>query len=212
MTIGGIPASRRVREAGFSLTEMLVALFILSIIAASSTALMSRSVSLQRDFETDAGREGQFQRAHALIRDDLTTMTRTVVQPADIRVPPHVFLGGEGRSDGPFLSLARSAVVPGAASAAAGRESAVVFVREGDSIVRRVWLSTSPEQSEADFSRVLFSGVTDFRVEYGGDGGDWVREWSAALPEADLPRRLRMRVTFRDGRRYEIQFMAGATS
>lgn len=202
--------ARQAQEAGFSLTEMLIALFVLSLLAVAGSSVLGRTYALQKRFQQDAAASGALERSYAMLRDDLEAMSRTLVRPADLGLPEHVLAGESGRTDGIVLSLARRSVVPDEADGLRRRGNLVVYRRAGNALVREVWFSTTPRDREPDLSRTVFADIESLEFAF-GDRGRWLERWFEADPRGRLPEAIRLRVKVKGRAGYEFLFLPGTS-
>jgi general secretion pathway protein J len=92
---------------GFTLVEMLVALFIFSLIAAASVGIMRFTVDNRETVRAHAGRLAEFQRMRAILKADLSQAAERRTRDANGRPIREAFYGGTGGTGVPILRLAR---------------------------------------------------------------------------------------------------------
>ena len=92
---------------GFTLVEMLVALFIFALIAAAGVSIMRFTVDNQMVIRAHAERLAQFQRARAILKSDLTQAAARRTRAADGQAIREAFYGGDVASGLPLLRFVR---------------------------------------------------------------------------------------------------------
>ncbi|MBI1251672.1 MAG: type II secretion system protein GspJ [Alphaproteobacteria bacterium] len=177
-------------DAGFTLVEALVSLFVFSLIAAGSTAMLMQGVASQRNVIAAQDTLRELQTARALLQTDAAHYVARSVREGDgARRPP--FVGGDESAAMAFASA-------GAALSEAGDAQTFVQyvrydVREGELVrVTRVYLDAAPTTPETE--RVLLSNVSDIRFQF-FDGVRWVDQWAASSSEGAPPRAIALSFT-----------------
>lgn len=155
---------KRVRDHGFTLVELLVALFIFALIAAAGVALIGGSVRLQAASARQMARMEDVGRVAALVASDLA-------QAADrpVRDAPAFVL--DGRPNAPALIAWTRAGPP------AGTER-IALALESGALVRR---GVAPAEGSAVSREVLLTGVDAVGLR-AKTKGEWriVRDASSA--------------------------------
>ncbi len=169
-------------DAGFTLVEALVSLFVFSLIASGCVAMLMQSVSSQRRVGEAHEALRELQTARALLSADLLQIApRATRDPGGAR--RSVFVGGVG----PTVSFVRAAAEPDPVRKVVGRLSAVSYVIEDDRLVRRSRDALDPLDGAVSAERVIFRALKDARFEF-FDGMTWRTEWRAEGASAALPR------------------------
>jgi general secretion pathway protein J len=91
---------------GFTLVEMLVALFVFALIGVAGVALINVTTSSQQTLQARTERLGQLQRARAILRADLSQAAPRQTRDIDGARNAAAFAGGQP-AQGPFLILVR---------------------------------------------------------------------------------------------------------
>lgn len=169
--------TRAPHESGFTLTELMVALFVFGLLSAAGVSVLSFTARNQDAVRERVEATGAFQRTRALLKADLSQAApRRPVGP-DGRVEPLPFSGGEG---GSLLRLVRRDGERGL--------DAVEWRLSGDRLerVRREAAGAGPERA-----RVLLTGVRSASVEF-----LWRGSWSPVMPgdgvQEPLPQAVRL--------------------
>ncbi len=173
-------SARPALEAGFTLVEMMIALFIFGLITAAGVTLLSLSARTQLLSDRLLGELGELRRTSALLTADLGQAAPRLYRDRDGR-PQRAFAGGAG--DAPVL---------------------LAFVRrgwdrgEGSALQRVGYRLRGGRLERLSFARVdgggeaivvpLIDGVTALTLRYRDEDGAWVERWNHSdetrLPEA----------------------------
>lgn len=94
-------------SVGFTLVEMLVALFVFALIAASGVAVMAYAADNQGVLRARMDRVGEFQRARALLKADLAQVAARRTRDVGGRVAAQAFVGTADPGTGLLFALAR---------------------------------------------------------------------------------------------------------
>jgi general secretion pathway protein J len=170
-------------EHGFTLVELLVALFIFSLIAAAGVALLSFSVRVQTVTTERLDRMGALQRANALLTADLL---QTVPRPVRDREGATVaaFVGNGGGNGAVALGFVRSGWSNPDGAPRPGLQR-VEYRHVGDRIERVRWQML--DGADAHPPSTVIEGVRSFAVRYHAKGV-WRDRWDSrsllAMPDA----------------------------
>jgi len=170
-------------SGGFTLVELMVALFIFGLLAASGVALLSFSVRAQAATSERLDRLAALQRVNALLTADLIQSVPRPVRDGDGAVLP-AFIGEGGEKAGVALGLVRG----GWSNPAGAPRSALQRVEYrlvDDRLERTRWPML--DGAAPDPVSVVMTGVKSLSVRYHGKDG-WRQQWdsesSTAMPEA----------------------------
>ena len=92
---------------GFTLLEMLVALFIFGLVSAAGVGLMRFSMDNQESVRARVERLAGLESARALLKADLSQAVARRVRGPQGRPADHVFAGNEQGQGGPVMALVR---------------------------------------------------------------------------------------------------------
>ena len=215
----GRPAQGRARQKGLTLAEVMVALLIFSLIAASSVYALRLGVESRDQLEAADDELKRLQLARLLIKEDLAQITPRPARDEFGIAPASVFFGGEvvfsGRREDDeriLLSFVRGGWVnPGAVSPRSALQH-VEYVFTGGALVRRARAFVDETQASEGFERVLFDNLdeayTEFLVgEVRGDL-DWADAWpldgaviggAGGGADASLPRAVALVMRMEEG-------------
>lgn len=170
--------------SGFTLIEMLVALFVFSLISLAGTTVLSSGIQ-SRDVLTErAGRLEDLQVARAILKADLSQTANR--QARDVRQglrPP--FLGGEADTDEPVLAFVRRGWPnPGGLEPRGSLQRVEYLVRE-DTLVRRAYMRVDAAEQTPVRERTLLKGLRS--IEFRFFGGFWADQWPGIGTTGNLP-------------------------
>ena len=168
---------------GFTLLEVMAALAIFGLIAAAGVAVMAHAADSQGVLRERMDRLGEFQRARALLRADLSQAAVRLVRRADGSNTRHAFVGGRPGESGPLFAFVRRGHENPEGLPRASLEYVEYRIVDGrlERSARAAVDGAAPPPA-----RVLIDGVNAARVAY-LDEGRWNDGWlggADSLPEA----------------------------
>lgn len=173
-------------EAGFTLAETLVAMFVFALLAASGAAVLFQTMEGKKRLEAETAELAQLASLHAVLKADLG---QAVLRPGrDAFGAPVVFAGGLTDPDPALLTLTRRGWTnPGAAERRSSLLQVSYGLRDG-SLVRRAVLRPDAAPGTPARERVLIDGVRAAQLRFLARG-QWSDVWvqgarGAGLPEA----------------------------
>ncbi len=170
-------------EAGFTLVEALVSLFVFSLIAAGSVLMLTQSVDTQRRVSDAEASLREVQNARALLATDLAQYAGREVREPNGRGRPR-FIGGDAETP---LAFVRAAGEPDPERGAATRLALVEYGFDEGAIVRRTRATLDRVDETEMVERVIVADAGDARFEF-FDGVTWREQWLAGGAGATPPR------------------------
>lgn len=171
------------RRPGFTLVEMLVALFIFGLLAAAGVAVLGFSIDSQAQVRTHMDRTAEFQRMRAILKADLAQAAPRRTRGQDGATAPLAFLAS-GEPGGALMTLVRRGW-----ENVDGRPRASLQYVEYRLVEGRLERSTRPALDGAALGppQVLFRGVEMLRPAFLSGNGwrpTWTVDAGAELPDA----------------------------
>lgn len=188
----GFTSSWRSAEQGFTLVEVVVALFIFAMLAAAGVALLSFAVRAQAASSVALERVADDRRATALLIGDLGQAIPRVTRDAD----------GEGR---PAFQAEQGDLVISYVRGGA-RPQYIQILRDGDRIVRAA--SARTDGGESGTQLVLAEGLERIEVRFRA-ADEWVDRWTPSRTD-ELPRAIELITTKRGQAPLSRKFLVGA--
>lgn len=166
----------RDREAGFTLVEALVSLFIFALVAGGAVLLLSQSLQAQARVEAAQEELRTLQSARSLLVADLAQITPRIMRE-DNQLPA-VFRATGGAK--PRMSFVRAAGKPGSADQISTSLVAVsYFLDEEGRLIRETRDALDPGAAATSRQRMLVAAPEATRFAF-NDGTGWRDDWSAS--------------------------------
>jgi len=180
-------------KKGFTLLEVLIALFIFTIVAIIMTSALHNTLNIQTATEKHAQRLSQLQIALLLVSQDLEqTIDRPItdakgsLQGAFIGTPTSITFTHGGFAN-PFGKLNRSTL------------QRANYHFEKNTFIRETWPVLDQVSRTLSKNRKLLEEVTDLRFEFLDGKGVFHNNWPAEqYPTSNLPRAVRITLTLKN--------------
>lgn len=160
----------RPHEAGFSLVEVLIALFITALLAGLGSSLLLGTLSGQERLEQTTDDARGLELAHAALKTDLAQLAARPTRTPGGAMRDEIFVGGSFDGDGALLAFSRAGWEnPGGAEP----RGSIVYVEyrlDEDRLVRRSWVRANPTERTPMVERVLLERVTSAEVSFARRG------------------------------------------
>jgi general secretion pathway protein J len=172
---------------GFTLLEMLVALFIFGLVSAAGVGLMRFSMDNQEIVRARVERLAELESARALLKADLSQAVARRVRDAQGRAADRVFAGNEQGAGGPLLALTRRGLDNPDGDPRPSLQYVEYRLSQGR-FERHV--RTGLDGGDPLPARILLTGVRAVSLRF-----LWHGQWLEALPRGahvDLPQAVRL--------------------
>lgn len=190
------------RQDGFTLVELMVALLIFGMLSAAGVALLAFSVDSQAASKTGLDRSAGLRRAGALLAADLAQAAPRIVRDESGLVRPAFESGGDGFA---FRLVRGGWENPDGAPRPSLQK--VEYALADGSLQRRSYRFVDGTEPAA--ATTLIEGVRALTVRYRDARGEWRETWDPVQP-TDLPRAVELVVdTDREGAIRQL-FVVGA--
>ena len=186
------------REAGFTLVEALVSLFVFALVAGGCVAMLGQTVQAQGRIGDTQEELRLVQSARALLVADMIQLTPCIIRNDGDQGRAFIGVGGVQ----PDIRFVRAAGESGADDQLSTSLVAVEYTLDAEGrLVRRTRNVLDPGAEPDVRERTLLPGAQDVRFEF-HDGSGWREDWSSAgllIPRAvaivaTLPRYGRVRL------------------
>ncbi len=196
------------RDRGFTLVEMLVAMTVFSLLTAAASGLLSVGLRNADIFDKADAATRELQIARTIMRADFTQVARRPVRDAYGAARPAMFTGGPAASEKPLLAFVRHGWDnPGGADGRASLQYVEYAIIDG-ALVRtsRPYLDPTPETPVT--AGVLLSNVEEAGVTF-LSRGQWSDRWVATATQPALPDAIAFDVTFPTSSQIRQAFLVG---
>ncbi len=182
-------------DRGFTLVELVVALFVFALLASAGTALLSVSIKSQSAIKQALSRDAESGRVVAILSADLAQAAPRPVRGRDGAVQP-AFVGRDGAGQGVILAYVRSD---------AALVQRVSWRRENGVLIRES--TQAVDGDAAPWQSVIARDISQFQLRYRYKG-EWSRDWSPTRKDA-LPQAVEIVMTKGGGAPLRALFLAG---
>lgn len=201
---------RRRSQAGFTLAETLVALFILAIVSASGAALLIGATTTSQQIKDQEAAARQLDIAQSLIRQDIASMSARAIRPADGFSPAGNLFGEAPRGEEAFLRFVRNGWLnPGLIDPRSNYQAVRYYLRNG-SIVREASLRPDATAGTPVSSKILLENVQAVEIGFyrGEQRSDFWRG-DALQSLSTLPDLIEITFIFEDTTRLTLAALTG---
>lgn len=185
--------TRCIRSAvkGFTLVEVLVAMFLLAIIGTAGFTMLQQISESRGRIEKQSDRITELQRTFYWLTEDITQIIDRPVRSSVDSILPAFQYNVAGSS---LIDFTRAGWANPAGDILPARSSLqrVSYVLEDDRLMRGYWYHLDSLEEEPTKRRQLLTGVEELTVRFMDPEGSWQNEWPPLNVEEDpgLPRAL----------------------
>ncbi|MGF1456515.1 MAG: type II secretion system minor pseudopilin GspJ [Alphaproteobacteria bacterium] len=163
-------------ERGFTLLEMLVALFIFSLIAGAGAAVLSSGLRSKETLEARRSRFDDLALAHSILKSDFLHLVNRPMRLGRGRSDRIGFTGGDFGRDEPVLRFVRAGWTnPDFAEPRASLQS-VEYHFDGAALTRKGYDRLDPAEETPARTRLVLSDVSSLAFTF-YDNGMWAEQW-----------------------------------
>jgi len=186
------------RAAGFTLIEMLVAVFLLAVLGASGFTMLFQMNNTRERIVEQADRLEELQRTFYWMTEDFSLIANRPVRSAVDEPIPAILFSLQGNS---LLQLTRAGWTNPARELAPARSDLqrVAYSMEEDKLIRSYWYHLDPVDEAPSKRRQLLSKVQDLTLRFLDREGSWHDTWPP-LDQVDpgLPAAVEVRFSLED--------------
>lgn len=174
----------RLKINGFTLIEVLVAMFLLAIIGTAGFNMLKRVTDARASIEAHSDRITELQRTFYWLAEDVTQIIdRPIRSNLDAPLPAFQYnLQGSSLFD---LTRAGWANPAGDILPPRSTLQRVSYALEDDKFFRSYWYHLDSLEEEPSRRRQLLTGVEELTVRFMGPDGNWESQWPPLNAEVD---------------------------
>lgn len=175
---------RRNGQSGFTLVELLVALFVFALLGAAGVSVMSMSIQSKETVDARAKRLGDLETARAIMKADFAQIAPRRSRDADGFTMDPYFSGGPQRAPERVFAFVRHGWA-NPMNEARPTLQYVEYVFEEDRLVRRSRARVDATSGTPVRERTVLTGVQDLSVSFFSNGlwGDqWIQRTGYVTP------------------------------
>jgi general secretion pathway protein J len=177
-------------QLGFTLIEMLVAMFLLAILGTAGFQMLFQITATRDRIEQQSVRLSELQRTFYWLAEDVTQIARRPVRSAiDSTLDPLQFnLQGEN-----LFEFTRAGWANPAADVSPVRSNLqrVAYTLDDDKLIRQYWYHLDPIDEAPTRRRQMLTGVESFTFRFLDRSGEWTESWPPTdieeSPDVPLP-------------------------
>ncbi len=169
------------RQRGFTLIEMLVAMFLLAILGTAGFQMLFQITATRDRIDAQSARLSELQRTFYWLAEDITQIAdRPIRSAVDLELPP-LQLNLEGEN---VFEFTRAGWSNPAAEVSPTRSNLqrVAYGLDDDKLIRQYWYHLDPINEEPTRRRQMLSGVESMDLRFLDRDGEWQTSW----PPADI--------------------------
>ncbi len=205
-------------EAGFSLIETLMALFIIGMLSVGGGALLMQTLQAGKQTAAHAEMITDMQVSHALMRDDIASLVRRKSRSSDGFGAPQGFVGHGGLEGDVVFSFVRGGwVQPKGSDLARSDLQRLEYRVERGRLIRKAWLRPDPVTDTPFTERVMAQGFDSIEIRYAVQDV-WLEAWGADALSGEVqesqfaPDAIEIVLHYPGGTAFRQVFLTGARS
>ncbi len=161
-----MPRPGLIKDDGFTLVELMVALVIFALIATTSATFLFQTLGSKQQLEDRTDAIGKLRVARTLLKMDLLQLSSRPVRGRYGDSAGASFHGGDARLGEPYLSLVRDGADNPDALLTRSTLEQVSYVIKGTSLVRRTSARLDPASNTPVQEKILLTGVKSASIRF----------------------------------------------
>lgn len=191
------------RDSGFTLVEVLVAMFIFSILSVGTFQAMTAAINSQERIQVATDRLAQIELARTLIKSDLSNLE--LVPTRDSYGTPDLYMLSGGVDN--LLTFTRSARDNPGGLDKRGDLQRISYKFEDNSLIREALAQDNPAPQTSVYRQVLLNNLETVDIEFFQGPYGYSQLFIENKPEARLDyERLNLTFTFANGDELSQEF------
>lgn len=203
-------STARAAEAGVTLVEMLIALFLIAIMATAGAVMLTQSLRGTQMVDSRGSDANRVQSMLLVIRNDLAAFANRPSRPDGAPGPATRFEGYPVRFDGQILTLVRNGWAKPDETQLRSDLQRVEYRFQDGNLVRRSWSAPDAGPGTLVAEQQLMSNLETISVRY-GKAQVWQDDWivPAASTDTPLPDKVEFTFEFSEGDALTAKFLVG---
>lgn len=194
------------REAGFTLAETLVAMFVFALLATAGGGVLTQTLQGKDRLEAETARLADLAALHSTLKSDLGQASLRIAR--DAQGYPVTFAGGLTDDDPALLTLVRRGWANPQAVERRSSLMTVTYILRDGALVRAAALAPDAAAATPVRERVLVRNVSAVRLRFLSHGA-WSDVWRQGAAGAALPDAVEITLDVTAGE-LRMLFLAGA--
>jgi len=176
--------SRNQHHRGFTLIEILVAMFLLAVIGTAGFTMLQQINAAKTRITDQSDRMVQLQRTFYWLAEDVTQIIDRPIRSSVDSLIPALLINQQGTS---LIDITRAGWTNPAADILPARSTMqrVSYILEDDNFVRAYWYHLDTLEDGPSRRRKLLTGVEQLTLRYMDGKGSWQDDWPPLNAEED---------------------------
>ncbi len=202
---------RKYQQSGFTLVEVLVSLFIFSILSASTLTVLTSTLRSKDAVQNKSNLVQKRAVMRVLMKSDFA-QTLPLMIAKNFDQNEHIYFVGGDMGEDVLFALSRTGWDnPGGVEPRSNLQ-AVEYVLRDDTLVRRIYARFNPAESTPIYEQILLGDIEQAKASF-FDGRDWRDTWvmgRAPIGAQELPKLVSLELIFKNNETIQQIFYLGA--